>query len=253
LYRVHNKIVLPPPETKIWRYTDLSKLLDLVYRSPLRFTNVIELVANDKYEGYSVPQSVEEIAKTMKRKLPNSYSSEQELQQAAAIAHERIKAELPLLRRSFLVNCWHMNKHESAAMWGLYLSAHEGVAIQSTVGRLIEALKNATDDIFVGQMNYFDMDNEDRLYSCEIDLVMHKRKSFEHERELRAIRQLPVSPTSPHIPGTHVPVDVDTLIENVYVAPKSESWIKELIENVLEKYGLKRKVIHSVLDKDPVS
>ena len=34
------------------------------------------------------------------------------------------------------VNCWHINEHESAAMWDLYLKSNEGIAIQSTYQKL---------------------------------------------------------------------------------------------------------------------
>src|ERR1017187_2968717 len=39
-----------------------------------------------------------------------------------------------------LISCWHENEGESVAMWKLYVSGREGVAIKTTVGRLERAL-----------------------------------------------------------------------------------------------------------------
>jgi len=45
------------------------------------------------------------------------------------------------------INCWHMNDHESAAMWKLYLKSDEGIAIQSTYRKLKDAITD-DDEIF---------------------------------------------------------------------------------------------------------
>jgi hypothetical protein len=70
---------------------------------------------------------------------------------------------------------------------------------------------------------------------------MHKRKSFEHERELRAILWLisfrnyvPIEGKSPPPPdvGISLPVDLDRLIEAVYVAPTSPEWFYDLAKKI---------------------
>ena len=88
------------------------------------------------------------------------------------------------MRENTCVNCWHENKHESAAMWRLYLKNDEGIAIRSTYARLT---KSFDDDesiaIHVGKVKYKDYDRDnvpaDNFYS----LLMHKRRSFAHENE----------------------------------------------------------------------
>ena len=47
--------------------------------------------------------------------------------------------------------------------------------------------------------------------------------------------------------GKYVSADLQTLIENIYIAPYAESWFKEVIESLLSKYQLKAKVIKSDL------
>jgi hypothetical protein len=42
---------------------------------------------------------------------------------------EAAKAVLQALDRQMLISCWHENEVESVAMWKLYVSGREGVAI----------------------------------------------------------------------------------------------------------------------------
>jgi hypothetical protein len=53
--------------------------------------------------------------------------------------------------REYLVSCWHMNEHESAAMWKLYSSSNEAVCIQSTYRRLRCSLEES---VMIGEINY---------------------------------------------------------------------------------------------------
>ena len=70
------------------------------------------------------------------------------------------------------LSCWHMNEHESVAMWKIYQSgAPQGIAIQSTYRRLSEAI---TDDsgILIGTVAYAD-------YATEVcPRVYYLRDSF---------------------------------------------------------------------------
>ena len=49
----------------------------------------------------------------------------------------------------FGVSCWHIDEHESEAMWQLYTAAGQGIAIESTKARLESALGG--DGIIVDQ------------------------------------------------------------------------------------------------------
>jgi hypothetical protein len=76
-------------------------------------------------------------------------------------------------------------------------------------------------------------------------MITNKRKSFQHEQEVRIFvlesEKLGLSTTE------RVKIDINTLIENVYVNPKAPSWVYETIKSVSKKYGLKANVIHSKL------
>jgi hypothetical protein len=90
----------------------------------------------------------------------------------------------------------------------------------------------------------------------------YKRKSFEHEKELRAFTELPtVGPRQvildigpPYIEyvrhtndhnqrtekGKFVAIDVNRLISEIFVSPRAPSSDVDLIKDIVEKYGLER-------------
>ena len=45
-----------------------------------------------------------------------------------------------------------------------------------------------------------------------------------------------------------LPVNLDEMIESVFVSPMAESWFKDVVVDVLKKYGLDKQMFHSALD-----
>ena len=100
----------------------------------------------------------------------------------------------------------------------------------------------------------------------------YKRKSFEHEHELRAaFTRIPCEngdfinfanfkdkdndvniESSLDLDETivEVPANLKTLIEKVYVHPKASDWFKDAIESLVERFGLNKKVERSDLKKN---
>jgi hypothetical protein len=91
---------------------------------------------------------------------------------------------------------------------------------------------------------------------------IHKRKSFEHECELRAVAQtIPGKFGVPALTeeqscfdrfGDFVPIDLATLVEILYVAPTAPLWFVELVKSVVNQYGFSFLVRPSDLDRDPI-
>ncbi len=161
-------------------------------------------------------------------------------------------------RQWIMVNCWHMNEHESAAMWKLYAQSNEAIAIQSSYTRLAHCLDKIA---YLGVMKYLDYAHDTFSDWNALLPTMHKRKSFEHERELRAVVwDLPIVPVEgisfdavpPEGGIWRKPLDLHELIERVYVAPTSPAWFKELVEQVVVRYGLDKPVYQSSLDSKPL-
>jgi len=53
------------------------------------------------------------------------------------------------------VSCWHENEGESEALWRLYCGTGPGVAVQTSFGRLLYAMRDHP-DIAVGRVVYVD-------------------------------------------------------------------------------------------------
>jgi hypothetical protein len=165
------------------------------------------------------------------------------------------------MRRLMVINCWHMNEYESAAMWGLYLKSGEGIAIQSNIGRLIDSFADSPQKISIGRVIYKDFNKECIDELDQVNLFIHKRKSFEHEREIRAMHQFPVAldkegnvdfnGESPVEYGIGISCDIRILIEKVYISPSSPPWFEELVRSMCEKFKLKVDVIKSELSEVP--
>lgn len=77
-----------------------------------------------------------------------------------------------------------MNEYESAAMWKLYSKTNESIAIETTYCKLKNVLPN---DIMIGKVRYIDFEKDTINPTNVFNSFLHKRKSFEHENEVRII------------------------------------------------------------------
>jgi len=240
-YGPHSDFLPAEKGTKVWRYMDFTKFASLLDTSALYFSRADRLP--DSWEGAHTTWGL--IGQ------PNW---------VLAGEHQTRPFNRALRQHTF-VSCWHMNDVESAAMWKLYVSQNEGIAIRTTVDRLTSSFQGdecAIFDVYVGRVRYLDYDREVFAEGNTFIPFLHKRLSFEHEHELRAIIQpilpggKPLVDSDPYAEGLLVDVDLQKLIESVYIAPTSERWLKELVTNVAKKYGLGAPVLQSDLARDPV-
>jgi hypothetical protein len=72
-------------------------------------------------------------------------------------------------------------------MWSLYARGEEGVAIQSTIGRLLKSFAPAEQRVFVARVRYIDHARDEYSTGNVLSLAIHKNRAFRHEKELRAI------------------------------------------------------------------
>jgi hypothetical protein len=250
MYKLHPAFQKPRDENaKIWRYMDFTKFVSLVDKQELFFARADKL--GDPFEGSYPKGNVQQRASMHKKwldTLPIQFRN---------LFEQRPKALSEFyknLRRFIFINSWHKNEHESDAMWKLYLKSDEGIAIQSTFSRLRDCFSNETPDIYIGEVRYVDYSREVISEGNFFYPFLHKRKNFEHEKELRAVifefpKEPPFAP--PFGDGIPVSVDLDILIDRISLAPTSPKWLRELVESVIRKYGLEREVIQSSLSDRP--
>src|SRR5438876_753236 len=136
-YRPSKRFAQPESDSVMtWRYMSFSKLMALLHGCALHFTRIDQL--QDRFEGARPVANLRDPGRLEEYTVFGDTSHLSEGQKH--LLAQAIVAPHPLDRQVVAVNCWHMNDHESAAMWPLYVQGNEGVAIQSTVGRLKRAL-----------------------------------------------------------------------------------------------------------------
>lgn len=228
-------------DQKIWRYMSLAKYMSFLVRRCLWFSRIDRL--GDPFEGKYPKRTIQRYG------LPPEMGN---------------IADVEWLRQWTYVNCWYISDYESAAMWQLYASNNEAVALQSTYERLHLQLPA---DSYIGEVRYIDFENDFLGLTNAFTPFMHKRISFSHERELRALIDDPSPAEVPtdqpdaidydqnivnSLSGLEVTVDVHELVDRIHVAPTAPQWFKGLIEEVSARFGFaKTKVAASELDEVP--
>ena len=220
-----------------------TKFVSLLTRKALFFARADKL--GDPFEG-SLSKLNIDLSPVINSGIP---------EEQIRLLHNYIKDK----RRFVLVNCWHENEHESDAMWKLYAGHGEGIAIKTDFGSLKLSLVG-DDPVYVGRVNYVDYDTTFIQENDPVAPFIHKRKSFEHEREVRAIIQkhnviggkIIVGGPDIYEAGTYHEVDTSMLIKKVIVPPYAQDWFVELAQATAETFGLQSSVTKSSLAASPI-
>jgi hypothetical protein len=247
MFKEHPACDAPKNANKIiWRYMSLSKYISLLSTSTLFFSRADKF--EDSFEGSSTVPTQSLIKEHFKREISKGINVNQQYLDI-----------LRYTRKDSFINCWHMNDYESLAMWDIYTNNGEGIAIQSTYRSLCDSINEYNEDVNIGKVKYIDYNSALIPMLYTINPLLYKRISYAHENELRAIVQYIKSRCNfnladiPNIDmGINVKVVLEKLINNVYVAPQSDPWFKEIIESINGKYGLDVKVVNSRLDDKPI-
>ena len=223
---------------KVWRYMDLEKFISLIVTNCLYFSRCDKF--EDPYEGL-YPK--------------NHYINKKEEKDDYFTFYDFREVE----RMFTYVNCWHINEFESAAMWELYSNLKNSIAIESTYKQL-KAINSHPILENIGLITYLDYEKD--LIKDEIAFpFMFKRKSFEHEKEVRLSLQYNPKETyidtyylkkknekeANCITGIFLKVDLKKLINKIHISPKANNNLKYLIMDILKKYNLSLPIEQSNL------
>jgi hypothetical protein len=239
-------------EIKIWRYMDLAQYLAILQTRALFFARATTL--SDPFEASSTKPMVALRKLILEHRLTEpAFSAWKDVPDGF---FDQVSSVFRASVGNYLVSCWHMNEHESAAMWSLYSRSNQAVCIQSTYRRLRSVLPIC---VFIGEVRYLDYETEAFSEQNALNFIVHKRKSFEHERELRAVfwavdgRPEALAYKDKIGPGgLSIEVDASSLIERVYVSPSAAPWFATVVERVTSKYDLEVPVTQSVLSESAV-
>ena len=159
MYALHKSFDTPPASCVIWKYMSFAKFVRLLASQSLYFNRADQF--EDEWECL----------------LPVEHNT-------YFMSHRGMYN-----RYTKYVDCWHMNNGESDAMWKIYGDiTGETVAICSTVGQLITALKKDRDHVQnIGCITYEGGSVPQSNLSYDL---LYKRKAFSHEQELRCVTAL---------------------------------------------------------------
>jgi hypothetical protein len=242
-FKPHVKATVPTASTVIWRYVDLARFISMLETKSLWFSSIAILAKDDKWEA-SFPRRA--------RDMWREQSGQDNLDRMRQYIFDRA-----------FVNCWHMNRHESDAMWKLYSHGGNNIVIRSTFRKLREAIGSCTEPISVGKVEYIDharYDFKKKMLDAGptakvlniTPALLWKRLSFKHERELRAFYYTESPARGPETPGMPIFVDLNLLLSEVRVSPRSPEWFRDLIEQLMVRYGFGDvPVKRSSMDDEP--
>ncbi|WP_228840641.1 hypothetical protein [Candidatus Protochlamydia phocaeensis] len=244
---------IPNANTQLWRYMDFAKYVSMLANEGLYFASAETF--DDLFEGAKgVKKNKDkwdefhlEFFRKAIENPPEGYLNELSKEEVEQNSQRLLKGleRAGLSSKKFtFVNCWHENEFESEAMWRLYSNYFENaVAIKTSFKNLYISMgKNPS--ISIGRIKYLDLNNK---YAGVNNAFWRKRKSFEYEREVRAILIDPECNDR----GKIIKCDLSILIEEIFVSPKSPAWFVKTINDVNNKYGLKVKVSTSQLNEEP--
>ncbi|MGI0046476.1 MAG: hypothetical protein ACREBB_04725 [Nitrosotalea sp.] len=227
---------------------DFAKYVDMLSTNSLYFSRFNKL--EDPYEG-----KLTEFDREMEEKGMEYLKSKwgEKWSEISGDATPERREFLEKLRIDSVVNCWHMNEYESAMMWKLYSDGNFGIVIKSTIGRLGDSFKTNY-YVPVYCVRYLDY-TKDAIGKEWVnnEQLFTKRMSFKHEQEVRAIigsnycspDGKPYLNLNPDEKGKRIPVDLNSLIEEVYTNPLSEDWFVELVKSMTKNYLPDKKVERS--------
>ncbi|MCQ3932509.1 MAG: hypothetical protein DPW16_18825 [Chloroflexi bacterium] len=241
--------------SNVWRYMDFARFMSLLDKRALFFVTGNLLRKLDPFEG-SFSKANLALRPYIYENLPS---------QTRDFIQESITTSFrTTLPNMVLINCWHLSDFESAAMWELYSRYSLGIAIQSTFNQLKFSIQDrlGVDKVLVGKVKYIDYTTDWIPENNIFYPYTHKRKNFEHEREIRAITTTWAGDLEEHASsvkheldkfgGVYIPVDLEILISKIYVSPTSPLWFRDLATSILRQYKLEKDVVQSNLSDDPV-
>jgi hypothetical protein len=229
----------PSEDQRIWRYITLPSLLYLLAERRLHFSHIWEL--DDLAEGRISQAQVNDLGLDLEDQ-------------------GRIEL-LPTLIQMYTnftmgcaISCWHANETESVAMWQLYTTGDDGVAISTTVGKLMNCLtpKGIGDSHFnVGFVKYINhnaniVTETPPERQTALQSLFHKSREYVHEQEVRIVVVMPQNKPYPRS-ELDFPLTNLSFIEQIIVSPRFPTWALPALQSVISTFGVTLNMGTSVL------
>jgi hypothetical protein len=132
-------------------------------------------------------------------------------------------------RQTVVISCWTKGVVEDIQMWREYGHGGDAVAIETTVGRLRDALGP---EFLLVPVTYLDYECETIPKLHSIQPYFFKRSSYAWEREIRAVADMEMGKRI----GTprSVPIDIGVLVQKVIVSPLAAPDYAEKVRSLMK-------------------
>lgn len=232
----------------LWRYISFEKYCSLLETSALFFCRADKF--SDPFEG-SILTREADYRISEEKHLAQQQNRDYDEQQARKNSEDMAGLHRKIIS-AVTVNCWHINKNESDAMWQLYLKNNEGVAIQSSKEKLIKSLEQTHQKIGLSKVRYLDYDKDIWFHKTEyphryynlVTPLIHKRVQFSHENEFRLYNWETSRENDSGYwlkqkfeAGELIHVDINSLIEKIILCPSSDSVFENKIKQFTKTMG----------------
>lgn len=292
----------PNPNVKIWRYMDFAKYVSLLIQGALWFSRIDRLQLEDRFEGSSSRLNLTILRSELEKfDLPRTEIERlTRPPEVSTRSHENSYVNCWHMNQRESAAMWKLyaRSGDAIAVQSTYSRLHASLPDKADIRQVVPAnieyhnpgqteigvdehgnkIVMRIAEVYLGTIHYIDYDVEPMIpghwpdgspipLTQFPDLVplKYKRKSFEHEKELRAIIwNMPLLESGedenkygprlvPNLAaGQIVRLSLDDLIENVYVAPTAPPYFHKVVASVTSLYGLEREPIRSSLADDPL-
>ncbi len=207
-------------DEKLWRYLPFSRFVWLLQHKKLWLTRVDQL--KDRHESTLSPLQYN----FLYRRRPITPVDRPLPQETFEQRTRRIVAHM---RESHFVSCWSASQYESHALWRIYCPWAEGIAIQTTMGRLRASLPGMS----VWPVDYV---SANERHPSRRDIAAWKRPMFAYESEVRVVlirEGLDEGLSSPEI-GYPIDWDPEVHLESITIHPDADSHFMETVQHDVE-------------------
>jgi hypothetical protein len=221
---------------KVWRYMSYARFVWMLQKKELWLSRANRL--SDNWEISLAGDQLQRVIDHHPISPIEGPRSETALARAARI--------IKLWRDRSYINCWSAQSHESHALWCVYCPTSEGVAIQTTLGKLTGSV-----GLPVVEVAYVVAGTSTKTPTIE-ELSATKRPMFAYEQEVRVIN-FADSNASSFPPGFGLPWECDKYVEAVLVHPEADQSFMDTVKTTVSTYApaLEGKVRWSDMSAKP--
>ena len=230
---ITNRYFIPNDNAVIYRYLNEKKAFDLLKTSEIHFTRITDF---PRYDEIMFSLSDKDWIKSHHEHLPKDECDAKTLKEIE---------NYETMQQDGYINCWTNNTIESPGLWKDYVNNGNGIAIQSTVGQLKNALAKTVNQIQIARVHYFDSVGERLGFFNGVWMLSRKITDFRQECEIRQIILLAHS-----IPGpAHIrePIDLRALVGQIILSPKSDPEFVKVINGLASSMSLQSPIPSSLI------